>query len=78
MVDACILPRAGTMPSEREGELHTARRHNTRAGIRADILGKRFQLFVSSFLVLLAKKVGMCACIKQDEDKFLFAYFPDE
>ena len=78
MVDACILPRAGTMPSEREGELHTARRHNTRAGIRADILGKRFPLFVSSFLVLLAKKVGMCACIKQDEDKFLFAYFPDE
>jgi len=44
----------------------------------ADFLGKRFPLFVSSFLVLLAKKVGMCACIKQDEDKFLFAYFPDE
>ena len=54
------------------------RRHPRQTVLRLAKRQADYPLFVSSFLVLLAKKVGMCACIKQDEDKFLFAYFPDE
>ena len=32
----------------------------------------------SLFLIFLTEQVGMCACIKHDEDKFLVVLLPDE